>query len=103
MHDFTYDVHLREVSRAVGVNTLAGWVVRVAIKLHDYFMGEEREGYLETRIIRAQLKLHFAGPRTAVFKPAMSFEGHVLYPRFFNTHSLYGIYKLLYIADIREI
>jgi hypothetical protein len=40
-------------------------------------MGEEREGFVETRIIRGQLKFEFAGAKTAVFKPGMPFEGHV--------------------------
>ena len=40
-------------------------------------MGETRSGFIETRIIRTQLKFQFAGPKTAVFKPGMPFEGHV--------------------------
>jgi deferrochelatase/peroxidase EfeB len=40
-------------------------------------MGEPRDGYIETRIIRAQLKFEFAGAKTAVFKPGMAFVGHV--------------------------
>ena len=39
-------------------------------------MGETRDGYIETRIIRAQLKFEFAGAGTAVFKPGMPFEGN---------------------------
>ncbi len=68
---------LADIQRRVGVNNLAGWVIRVAIKLHDYFMGEDRLGFVETRIIRAELKFKFAGTKTAVFKPGMPFEGHV--------------------------
>ncbi len=77
VHDFTYDVQLKEVQQAVKVNSLVGWVIRVAIKLYHNFMGETREGFIETRIIHAQLRLKFAGTHTAVMKPGMPFEGHV--------------------------
>jgi hypothetical protein len=40
-------------------------------------MGEARDGFIETRVIRAQLKFKFSGAKTAVFKPGMPFEGHV--------------------------
>jgi hypothetical protein len=55
----------------------AGWVVRVTTSVHNYFMGETRRSFIETRIIRAQLKFEFSGAETAVFKPGMPFEGHV--------------------------
>lgn len=45
--------------------------------LFNIYEGEARDGFIETRIIRAQLKFRFAGPKTAVFKPGMPFEGHV--------------------------
>lgn len=45
--------------------------------LFDIYQGEARDGFIETRIIRAQLKLRFAGTKTAVFKPGMPFEGHI--------------------------
>lgn len=62
---------------SVGVANLAGWVIRVAMTLHDHFQGEARDGFIETRIIRAQLKFKFGSTKTAVFKPGMPFEGHV--------------------------
>ncbi len=34
-------------------------------------------GFIETRVIRAQLKFKFSGAKTAVFKPGMPFKGHV--------------------------
>lgn len=77
MHDLSYEVNLKEVQQRMGVSSLAGWVIRVAIQLHHYFMGETREGFIETRVIRAGLKFRFLGPRTAVFKPGMPFEGHL--------------------------
>lgn len=40
-------------------------------------MGETRRSFIETRIIRSQLKFRFAGTKTAVFKPGMPFEGHI--------------------------
>ena len=76
-YEFAYDVNLEDVRKSVGVTSLAGWVIRVTTMVHSYFMGEEREGFIETRIINAQMKLRFAGPSTAVFKPGMLFEGHV--------------------------
>ncbi len=68
---------LVDVKSAVGTTSLVGWVIRVTTLVHNYFMGETRDGYVKTRIIRAQLKFEFAGPKTAVFKPGMPFEGHV--------------------------
>uniref|UniRef100_A0A0P5QY90 Macroglobulin complement-related protein n=1 Tax=Daphnia magna TaxID=35525 RepID=A0A0P5QY90_9CRUS len=76
-HDFSYQVSLDSVKSAVGSRSLAGWVVRVTTAVHSYFMGETRRAFIETRIIRAQLKFRFAGMKTAVFKPGMPFEGHV--------------------------
>lgn len=75
--EFEYDVNLEDVRSSLGVRSLVGYVIRVTTLLHDYFMGETREGYIETRIIRAQLKFYFAGTKTAVFKPEMPFEGHI--------------------------
>ena len=40
-------------------------------------MGETRRGFIETRIMKTQLKFQFSGPKTAIFKPGMPFEGHV--------------------------
>jgi hypothetical protein len=68
---------LEEVKRSVGASSLAGWVIRVAMTLYHHFEGEARDGFIETRIIRAQLKFRFGGIKTAVFKPGMPFEGHV--------------------------
>ena len=68
---------LVDVKSAVGTTSLVGWVIRVTTLVHNYFLGETRHGYIETRIIRAQLKFEFAGAKTAVFKPGMPFEGHV--------------------------
>uniref|UniRef100_A0A0P5Q059 Macroglobulin complement-related protein n=1 Tax=Daphnia magna TaxID=35525 RepID=A0A0P5Q059_9CRUS len=76
-HDFTYDVQLEEVRSSVGVRSLVGWVIRVAMTLYHHFEGEARDGFIETRIIRAQLKFRFGSTKTAVFKPGMPFEGHV--------------------------
>ena len=77
-HDFTYQVQLRDVKNALGLGrSLAGWVIRVGIVLHDFFMGESREGYIDTRVIESRLQLRFSGPKTAVFKPGMPFEGNV--------------------------
>jgi hypothetical protein len=45
--------------------------------LYHHFEGESRDGFIETRIIRAQLKFRFGGSKTAVFKPGMPYEGHV--------------------------
>lgn len=45
--------------------------------LFNIYEGEARDGYIETRIIRAQLKFRFAGPKTTVFKPGMPYEGHI--------------------------
>ena len=45
--------------------------------LFDILRGEGRDGFVETRITRAQLKFRFAGPKTAVLKPGMPFEGHI--------------------------
>jgi hypothetical protein len=56
---------------------LTGWVIRVAMTLYHHFEGESRDGFIETRIIRAQLKFRFGGSKTAVFKPGMPYEGHV--------------------------
>lgn len=77
VHDLSYEVNLREVQSRMGVSSLTGWVIRVAIQLHHNFMGETRDGFIETRVIKAQLKFRFVGPRTAVFKPGMPFEGHL--------------------------
>ena len=63
--------------RSVGVGSLTGWVIRVAMTLYHHFEGEARDGFIETRIIRAQLKFRFGGSKTAVFKPGMPYEGHV--------------------------
>ncbi|XP_059351436.1 CD109 antigen-like [Daphnia carinata] len=76
-HDFTYDVNLNDVRNRLGVGTLADWVIRVRSILHSHFMGETRDGHVETRIIRSRLKFAFAGAQTAVFKPGMPFEGDV--------------------------
>ncbi|XP_046648840.1 CD109 antigen-like [Daphnia pulicaria] len=76
-HEFTYDVNLGDVKSAIRSNSLVGWVIRVTTVLHSYFMGEARDGLIETRVIRAQLKFKFSGAKTAVFKPGMPFEGHV--------------------------
>ena len=76
-HDFTFQVQLNEVRSALGQRSLAGWVIRVGIVLHDFFMGESRDGFIETRVIAARLQLRFSGPKTAVFKPGMPFEGNV--------------------------
>lgn len=76
-HDFTYDVHLDQVKSSVGSNSLAGWVIRVAMTLYNHYEGEARDGFIETRIIRAQLKFRFAGTTTTVFKPGMPYEGHL--------------------------
>jgi hypothetical protein len=76
-HQFSNDVNLDDVRSAVGSRSLAGWVVRVTTSVHNYFMGETRRSFIETRIIRAQLKFEFSGAETAVFKPGMPFEGHV--------------------------
>ena len=76
-HQFSYDVNLDDVRSAMGSRSLAGWVVRVTTSVHNYFMGETRRGFIETRIIRAQLKFEFSGANTAVFKPGMPYEGHV--------------------------
>lgn len=72
-----YNVQLKEVQQTLGVTSLVGWVIRVEMTLNNFFMGEERQGYIETRIIKAQLRLTFTGTRTAVFKPGLPFEGHV--------------------------
>lgn len=77
VHDLTYEVRLKEVQRAVRANSLVGWVIRVAIQLYHNFMGETRLGFIETRVIHAQLRLRFSGAKTAVFKPGLPFEGHV--------------------------
>ena len=71
-----YDVDLVDVKSAIWSTSLVGWVFRVTILLHRYFMGETRDGYIETRVIRAQLKFEFSGAKTAVFKPGMPFERH---------------------------
>nr|CAH0103527.1 unnamed protein product [Daphnia galeata] len=76
-HQFSNDVNLDDVRSAVGSRSLAGWVVRVTTSVHNYFMGETRRSFIETRIIRAQLKFEFSGAKTVVFKPGMPFEGHV--------------------------
>lgn len=76
-HEFEYQVDLDDVRNSVGVRSLAGWVVRVTTFVHNYFVGETRRAFIETRIIRSQLKFRFAGTKTAVFKPGMPFEGHV--------------------------
>ena len=68
---------LVDVKSAVGSTSLVGWVIRVTTLVHNYFMGETRDVYVKTRVIRAQLKFEFAGAKTAVFKPGMPFEGHV--------------------------
>ena len=70
-------VKLKEMQTILGVSSLVGWVVRVEMTLNNFFMGEERQGYIETRIIRPQLRLSFTGTKTAVFKPGLPFEGHV--------------------------
>ena len=72
-----YDVDFVDVKSAIWSTSLVGWVFRVTTLLHRYFMGETRDGYIETRVIRAQLKFEFSGAKTAVFKPGMPFEGHV--------------------------
>lgn len=53
-------------------------------------MGETREGFIETRIIHAQLRLKFAGTHTAVMKPGMPLEGHVnlIQTQIINMHIL---------------
>jgi hypothetical protein len=76
-HEFSYAVDLNDVRSAMGTRSLAGWVIRVTTSVHNYFMGETRRGFIETRVIRAQLKFKFSGAKTAVFKPGMPFEGHV--------------------------
>ena len=58
-------------------NQVANTHVRVEFTITDYFLGETRVGYVDTRIIRAALKFRFAGTRTAVFKPGLPFHGHV--------------------------
>lgn len=70
-------MNLNDVKNHLGVASLADWVVRVTSILHSHFMGETRDGYVETRIVRSQLKFEFAGAKTAVFKPGMPFEGDV--------------------------
>lgn len=62
---------------AVGVTSLAGWVIRVVMRLYDFFQGERRDAFIETRIIHSEVKVRFAGPQTAVFKPGMPFEQHL--------------------------
>ncbi len=76
-HEFTYDVNLGDVKSAIRSRSLDGWVIRVTTVLHSYFVGEARDGFIETRVIHAQLKFKFSGAKTAVFKPGMPFEGHV--------------------------
>ncbi len=76
-HEFTYDVNLGDVKSAIRSRSLVGWVIRVTTVLHSYFMGEARDGFIETRVIGAQLKFEFSGAKTVVFKPGMPFEGHV--------------------------
>ncbi len=70
---------MRDLKRSLNVNNLVGWLIRVEMTLNNFFMGEERSGYIETRIIHAELRLRFAGPKTAFIKPGLPFEGHVLY------------------------
>lgn len=70
-------MNLRQIEATVGIQSLAGWVVKVAMTLYDYFQGESRDAFIETRIIHNEVKLRFAGPTTAVFKPGMPFEEHV--------------------------
>jgi hypothetical protein len=54
-HGFTYDVGLVDVKITIGSTSLVGWVLRVTKLLHhNYFMGETRDGYIKTRIIRTQ-------------------------------------------------
>ena len=54
-----YEVQLRKVQQRAGVNSLTGWVTRVAINLLDFFMS--LTGFIETRVIHVQLKFRFAG------------------------------------------
>ena len=68
---------IREERLGVEQQELTGWVIRVGIVLHDFFMGESREGYIDTRVIESRLQLRFSGPKTAVFKSVMPFEGDV--------------------------
>lgn len=71
-------MNLNDVKSHLNVKSLANWVIRVTAILHSHFMGETRDGYVETRMIHSQLKFGFAGgAKTAVFKPGMPFERDV--------------------------
>ncbi len=68
---------MRDLQQNLNVNSLVGWVIRVEMTLNNFFMGEERSGFIETRVIHAQLRLRFTGSKTAFFKPGLPFEGIV--------------------------
>ena len=72
-HDFVYQVRLQDVKQSRA--SLVGWVIRVGIILHDYFVGETREGHIDTRIIQAKPICRFAASNA--FKPGMPFEGNI--------------------------
>jgi len=72
---FEYEVDLEEVNGFT--SQLVGSLIRAEFIVRDFFLGEERSGFIETRVIRANLKLHFTGSRTSVFKPGMPFSGQV--------------------------